>query len=376
MSRSLLAEIEAGLSTLPLIDLLNKCILLGGRAGSEKMRDWARAELDGYSALDSIPDYRQLRAQTNIVFSNPAGYNHRVDPFSAADLPPQIREMIAATGRPLDLVPLGAPVGQIEAMAAEGKAEHRLRPYWSDTLLSVINEHYVNPETTRARQFYWSVAKSQLNGVLAQIRTKLTESVAELIAVTPKDQQPTKEAADAAVVYVVTGDRHQFHTILQNAPGATAVTAPNSSSPVTVATGASTANSTTNTGNTTVHGDVTGQLATHSNRVTQRQHNSNTGHQEMAELLRKILAELPDQHGLDDADRDDIDGAAQDALDEVTEDSPEPGKIKRRLSYLAQTLGRIATPIGTGLAEGTHHAASEWASGVLQQVLDTGVIGQ
>jgi hypothetical protein len=283
--------------------------------------------------------------------------------------------MLAAEGRSLDLVPLGAPVGQIEAMAADGKAEHQLRPYWSDLLLPIINRHFVDPETTQARQFYWSVARSQLSGVLAQIRTKLTELVAELIARTPDDQLPTKEAADAAVVFIVTGDRPEFHTILQHAPGGTAVTNQNSSSPVTVAAGNSTATTTTSTGDTTVHGDVTGQLATHSTHVNQHQTNSTTGNQDVAELLRTILAELPDQHGLDDADRDDIEGAAQDALDEVTEESPEPGKVKRRLNYLTQALGRIATPVGTGLAEGTQNAASEWAGGVLQQVLDTGVVG-
>ena len=54
----LLAQIEVGVldDSVPLSSLLQKCIVLGGKAGSEKMRDWARQELNGYQDLQSIPD--------------------------------------------------------------------------------------------------------------------------------------------------------------------------------------------------------------------------------------------------------------------------------------------------------------------------------
>jgi hypothetical protein len=47
----LLAQIEANVvdDKVQLSSLLQKCIVLGGQAGSEKMRDWARQELNGYS---------------------------------------------------------------------------------------------------------------------------------------------------------------------------------------------------------------------------------------------------------------------------------------------------------------------------------------
>jgi hypothetical protein len=48
MGDGLLAQIEAGVvGNEPLSSLLQKCIVLGGQAGSEKMRDWARHELNG-----------------------------------------------------------------------------------------------------------------------------------------------------------------------------------------------------------------------------------------------------------------------------------------------------------------------------------------
>jgi hypothetical protein len=45
-----------------LSSILQKCIVLGGQAGSEKMRDWARQELRGYAGEpDSIPESGRRR---------------------------------------------------------------------------------------------------------------------------------------------------------------------------------------------------------------------------------------------------------------------------------------------------------------------------
>lgn len=59
-----LAQIEADVidDTVPLSSLLQKCIVLGGGAGSEKMRAWARRELNGYAELGTVPDYRRVPA--------------------------------------------------------------------------------------------------------------------------------------------------------------------------------------------------------------------------------------------------------------------------------------------------------------------------
>ena len=61
----LLAQIEADVvdDTVPLSSLLQKCIVLGGQAGSEKMRDWARQELNGYAGAE--------RCRTTAMFPQP-----------------------------------------------------------------------------------------------------------------------------------------------------------------------------------------------------------------------------------------------------------------------------------------------------------------
>lgn len=58
--KGLLAQDEDGAldSSTSLADTLRKCIALGGQAGSEELRDWARRELDGYKVEDELPEYR------------------------------------------------------------------------------------------------------------------------------------------------------------------------------------------------------------------------------------------------------------------------------------------------------------------------------
>jgi hypothetical protein len=71
----LLVQIEADVvdDKVPLSSVLNKCIVLGGHAGSETMRAWARQELNGYAGADSVPEYRHVTAAVMVVITNLAG---------------------------------------------------------------------------------------------------------------------------------------------------------------------------------------------------------------------------------------------------------------------------------------------------------------
>src|SRR5437868_13219893 len=92
----LLAQIEAGVldDTVLLSSLLQNCIVLGGQAGSEKMRNWARQELHGYVGADTVPDYRYVPAALMAMITNSAGYNGRSVRFDDSVFPTQIRYII------------------------------------------------------------------------------------------------------------------------------------------------------------------------------------------------------------------------------------------------------------------------------------------
>jgi len=92
----LLAQIKAEVvdDRVPLSSLLQKCIVLGGEAGSEKLRDWARRELNGYTGADPVPGYRHIPAVLMVMITNSAGYNGRQTRIDPAVFPSEIREQI------------------------------------------------------------------------------------------------------------------------------------------------------------------------------------------------------------------------------------------------------------------------------------------
>ena len=69
---SLPAQIEADLldDRAPLSSLLQRCVVLGRQAGSEKLRDWARWELNGYVDAPTVPDYRHVHAALMAAITN------------------------------------------------------------------------------------------------------------------------------------------------------------------------------------------------------------------------------------------------------------------------------------------------------------------
>ncbi|WP_345542170.1 hypothetical protein, partial [Phytohabitans rumicis] len=195
--QGLRAQIEAGVldDTLPVSSLLQKCVLLGGQAGSQKMVDWARQELNGYDPK-TVPVYRRLSIGLMAVMTNRAGYNPMHRRISDSVLPPRVREFLREEGTDLDIAVLHGNIGQLEALAGTGKAEHTLIPWWGDIITDLLNKYSV-ADNTRVQLVYWPVSDSALKGLLVQVRTALAELVAELDALTPQGQDvPDKAAAD------------------------------------------------------------------------------------------------------------------------------------------------------------------------------------
>ena len=208
----------------PLSSLLQKCIVLGGQAGSEKMRDWARRELHGYAGSDTVPDYRHVPAAVMAVITNRAGYNGMTRRIEDSVFPGQVRDMIREKVDLEDAI-LGEGIGELEALASQDTDELRLIPSWSSFIADTLNQFNMAPNS-RVAEVYWSVSKASVRGILSRVRTALAELVAELITLTPRDQEvPAKQAADQVVQFVITGDRSVINYSPQHATdGGTNVT--------------------------------------------------------------------------------------------------------------------------------------------------------
>ncbi|HEX6525343.1 MAG TPA: hypothetical protein VF070_35840 [Streptosporangiaceae bacterium] len=216
----LLAQIEGDVAdhTVPLSSLLQKCIVLGGRAGSQKMRDWARQELHGYTDPDTVPDYRHVPAVVMAVITNRAGYNGVHTRVDDSVFPKQVREIIREKVDLEDAI-LSEGIGVLEGLASQDNDELRLIPSWSGFIADTLNQFNVGPNS-RVGEVYWSVSKSSVQGILSRVRTALAELVSELIVLTPQDQEvPDKQAADQVVQFVITGDRSVINYSPQHAAG-------------------------------------------------------------------------------------------------------------------------------------------------------------
>ncbi|MFF6774360.1 hypothetical protein ACFY8W_12430 [Streptomyces sp. NPDC012637] len=123
-----------------------------------------------------------------------------------------------------------------------------------------------------------------------------------------------------------------------------------------------------------IHGSVTGsQIAVGNEQVTQNQINHTPaavapGYTELADLVRELLARLPEQ-GLGAQEREDTEAAANEVLDTISgTDEPEPGRLRRSLTMLRGALA----PVATGVAAGTTVGAQEWALSAIQGLTGLG----
>ncbi|MGH3274608.1 MAG: hypothetical protein ACRDNZ_09880 [Streptosporangiaceae bacterium] len=315
----LLAQIEADVvdNMVLVSSLLQKCIVLGGQAGSEKMRDWARRELNGYADADTVPDYRHVPAAVVAVITNQAGYNAMTQRIDDSVFPRQIRDMIREKTDLEDAV-LGDGIGVLEAMASQPTEEHRLIPHWSSFIADTMNQLNKSP-TSRVAEVYWSVSSASIRGILVRIRTALAELVAELIALTPHDQEvPGQAAADQAVQFVITGDRPTIH--YSNSHAGDTVTH--------------------DSGSEYNFGGVTGNVAAGSTNVTQ---NYNAGFditkvREFADLATEIAGLL----GLDATRQAGLSDATSELHEAINDPAVDKGRMRRAVDAMMGYL-KLAT---------------------------------
>lgn len=210
---SLIEQIERDAldDSVPVATALRKCIVLGGVSGSERLRDWATRELQGYYGENSdLPDYRVVPAPLMIdgIAGNYQVSRQQISPWA---LPEFARDHIS------EKVELRDGAGAIEALLE--RPEIHLSPPMASELAGVMNAESDVPYQ-RIHRLYWAVSPAAVRGVLDQIRTALTQLVAELRASMPADEAvPSAETANQAVNLVVTGERSQVHVTSAQAGG-------------------------------------------------------------------------------------------------------------------------------------------------------------
>jgi len=333
----LLAQIEADVvnDRVPLSSLLQKCIVLGGQAGSEKMRDWARRELNGYVGADTVPEYRHVFAALMAVITNNAGYNAITQRIHDDVFPDRVRDVIRETIGDIEDAVLPQGIGMLEELASQGTEMHRLGPPWSSLIADTLNKFNL-PPNSRVAEVYWSVSNASIRGILVRVRTALAELVAELITLTPQDQEvPDRVAADQAVQFVITGDRPTINYGNRRAGDIV----------------------THRSGSEYNFGDITGNVAAGSSDVTQ---NYNAGFditkvREFADLVTEIAGLL----NLEAGQQAELSAATSELHEAVEDPKADKGRMRRAVDAV---MGYLKLAGGTALRNAAITAGNQAGS--------------
>ena len=218
---SLLTEIERDLlDGAPVADVLRKLIVLGGRAGSSELRDWASQELRGYadSNVEDLPSYRQVPA---IIQIDAVTITHQISHQTIApeELPAEAREHIK------NQVPFFQGIGEIQAMSegrGDGKTVRIALP--GERFLARMMDEASGNTFQRINAIYWSVSTSALEGLVDQVRTRLAELLGELRSATSSSAEiPTAIQAANAVNVVIHGKKNRVQIAHATHEGAASI---------------------------------------------------------------------------------------------------------------------------------------------------------
>jgi hypothetical protein len=205
---ALLAQVQRDLlDGKPLADLLRKCILLGSQSGSSELRAWATKELKGYDKTEELPAYRKVSAHIQVDAVTGSTWI-RGQTLAASQLPDFARDKIT------NEVSLSAGIGELESLyesaRSTGKNPQLSLPGW-EYIAQAIDKASGNP-FQHIQSMYWTLSPSAIAGILDDVRTTLTEIIAELNVLVPDNQEvPTAEQAAQALNVAVHGGSPQFN---------------------------------------------------------------------------------------------------------------------------------------------------------------------
>jgi hypothetical protein len=177
---------------------LRKCVALGGRSGSQALRDWATQELDGYYGSKDMPEYRVVQAAIQLDGMTATAQ------IQGQAVPPSVLPE-PACGYIEERVELRDGIGQIEDLAR--RSEIKLGLPGGGNLVRLMNAESGN-RYQHIDRLYWAVSPIAVRGVVDQVRNSLVKLVAEIRASTPAGQElPSEEVATQAMNFVISGKR-------------------------------------------------------------------------------------------------------------------------------------------------------------------------
>ncbi|MEV7135839.1 hypothetical protein AB0N24_23515 [Arthrobacter sp. NPDC093128] len=220
---TLLSQLENDLMDgRPVADILRKLIVLGGRAESSELRDWASQELRGYTDGAILPEYRKVQAliQMDSLLGFTQISRQTIGPES---FPEHVRQDIT------NQVSFRQGIGEIQSMISACGADQSMRfALPGETILAKLM-FLESGKTRQVASLYWTVSATALEGIVDQVKTRLAELLGELRAATPPHREIPTSAEAANAFNIVIRGRGNSVQVAHAAPGGTSSTRTGSS---------------------------------------------------------------------------------------------------------------------------------------------------
>ena len=164
-------------SSVGISDILRKAKILAQLLKNDQFKRWVNAELKGYNSEDPLPDYRRFGALNLGTFNGPFGKRVTNFPIPLSYLPDFVHEYAR------DLTMWGG-VREIESSIATARRQD-LRLPWPPELVLISRSRVQMQDGCVLVEAWQVVTKSQMEGILDQVRTRLLDFLLELQQVDP-----------------------------------------------------------------------------------------------------------------------------------------------------------------------------------------------
>ena len=306
----------------PLSAALRRCMLLGSRTGSSQLREWATLELKGYPVRSEVPEYRVVHAGLHIDGVVPGGLI-KGQPIGTRSLPGFVAEHIS------ERLELTQSVDELEALAEQHEESGDFLklglPMAAD--IAAYMTHELRNPYQQIQAVYWSLHPSVVRGVLGQVRTALTEFVAELrAAIGESEDLPSLDHTNDAFQFAISGN-------FQN-------------SPITITRKSVSHGDSVNIKNKIA--DARGNLVIGSSNVVQ---NNSNGVDASALLnFAGLVSRIAPALGLPAGEQAGLESAAVALHEAASEPVPEKGRLRRLCDAVIEGLTKAAPTVASQMA--------------------------
>jgi hypothetical protein len=148
---------------------LRKCIILAHQLKNERLKIWANEELNGYSDIETLPDYRVLPASATGLFVGP-GWARFQQGIPSVVLEKEHRKFA-------ETVHVAQSIGTLESSLESGSDPNLLFP-WSANLVAYYQDKLQSGwQLFSAHQ---TVPKSVIAGIVDTVRTRVINMTLEI----------------------------------------------------------------------------------------------------------------------------------------------------------------------------------------------------